>query len=42
MRKAQMRTIEDTWRYLGSLVQTISPDECTNYLVNAGYASNKT
>ncbi|WP_028755057.1 IS630 family transposase, partial [Rhizobium leucaenae] len=42
MRKAQKRTVDDTWRYLGSLVQTIDPDECTNYLVNAGYASNKT
>ena len=42
MRKAQMRTINETWQYLGSLVQTIGPDECNNYLVNAGYASNKT
>lgn len=42
MRHAQKRTIEDTWRHLGQLVQTIEPDECQNYLTNAGYASVKT
>ncbi|MGX1099220.1 hypothetical protein ACSSVZ_003273, partial [Amorphus sp. MBR-141] len=26
----------------GQLVQTIEPDECQNYLTNAGYASVKT
>ncbi|MEC9344381.1 MAG: IS630 family transposase, partial [Pseudomonadota bacterium] len=38
----QKRTIEDTWRHLGKLVDTIAPDECANYLRNAGYASVKT
>jgi len=42
MRHAQKRTIEDTWRHLGQLVHTIEPDECRNYLTNAGYASVKT
>jgi len=42
MRLAQKRTIEDTWRHIGSLVATIGPDECANYLANAGYASVKT
>jgi hypothetical protein len=42
MRHAQKRTIEDIWRHLGQLVQTIEPDECQNYLTNAGYASVKT
>jgi len=42
MRMAQKRTIEDTWRHLGTLVQTIEPAECQNYLANAGYASVKT
>ncbi|WP_288429560.1 IS630 family transposase [uncultured Agrobacterium sp.] len=41
MRKAQKRTIEDTWRYLGQLVHTIEPDECANYLEKAGYPSVK-
>ncbi|MFG1240250.1 IS630 family transposase [Xanthobacter autotrophicus DSM 597] len=42
MRKAQKRTIEDTWRHVGELVQAIDPTECANYLKNAGYASIKT
>lgn len=41
-RMAQKQSIEDTWRHIGSLVSTIQPDECTNYFVNAGYASVKT
>lgn len=39
MRMAQRRSVEDTWRHIGQLVQTISPDECANYITNAGYAS---
>jgi transposase len=39
MRHAQKRTIDDTWRHIGSLVDTINPDECQNYFANAGYAS---
>jgi transposase len=42
MRAAQKRTITDTWRHIGRLVDTITPDECANYLANAGYASAKT
>ena len=42
MRAAQKRSIEDTWRHIGSLVATIQPDECSNYFANAGYASVKT
>jgi transposase len=42
MRAAQMRTITDTWRHIGSLVDAIGADECTNYFTNAGYASVKT
>ncbi len=41
MRAAQNRTVEDTWRYIGSLVATISASECANYFLNAGYASVK-
>jgi transposase len=39
MRAAQNRTVEDTWRYFGSLLPTIPPNECNNYFGNAGYAS---
>lgn len=42
MRQAQKRTIEDTWRHIGSLVAGIEPNECARYLENAGYASIKT
>jgi transposase len=42
MRIAQRRTIEDVWRQIGSLTETIDPAECSNYFVNAGYASAKT
>ena len=42
MRIAQKRTIDDTWRHIGNLVDTIQPDECANYFANAGYASVKT
>jgi transposase len=41
MRAAQARSVEDTWHQVGSLVATITPDECQNYFVNAGYASVK-
>lgn len=42
MRLAQKRTVEDTWRYIGYLLDTIKPHECANFLENAGYASVKT
>jgi putative transposase len=41
MRKAQKRSVEDTWRYIGQLVEHIKPNECANYFQNAGYASVK-
>ena len=42
MRQAQKRSLEDIWRHLGYLIDTIKPDECTNYFENTGYASIKT
>jgi transposase len=39
MRKASERTVENTWRRAGPLLDLFSPDECQNYLTNAGYAS---
>lgn len=41
MRQAQKRTVEDTWRHVGTRVQTIKPQECQNFILNAGYASIK-
>jgi transposase len=39
LRKADPRTREATWRTIGSLLDCFSPQECSNYLANAGYAS---
>jgi putative transposase len=39
LRKAAKRTVEETWRAIGSLLDHFSPDECSRYLINAGYAS---
>jgi transposase len=39
LRKAGERTIEATWRRIGALLGEFRPDECANYLKNAGYAS---
>jgi transposase len=37
-RKADERTKEASWRRLGNLLDTLTPNECQNYLRNAGYA----
>jgi len=39
LRKAAERTVEDTWRRIGALLGDFTPQECANYLANAGYAS---
>ncbi|WP_417813568.1 transposase, partial [Thalassospira alkalitolerans] len=42
MRTAQKRNLEDTWRQVGHITTTFSPDECARYFKNAGYVSVKT
>ena len=39
MRDAQKRSVDDTWRHLGRLIDTIEPQECRNYIRNTGYGS---
>jgi transposase len=39
LRKADERSIEDTWRRIGTLLDHFSAQECANYLTNSGYAS---
>jgi transposase len=39
MRTASERTVEAVWKRLGALIECFSPQECANYLRNAGYAS---
>lgn len=38
-RAAQPRTVEQTWRKVGDLLDIVSPTECANYLTNSGYAA---
>jgi transposase len=40
LRKAAERSMEATWRRIGDLLDHFAPEECANYLVNAGYASS--
>lgn len=37
LRKAAERTVEATWRKVGSLLNQFTPEECENYLRHAGY-----
>jgi transposase len=39
LRKAAERTVEATWKRIGALLTRFTPQECANYLANAGYAS---
>src|SRR5437763_16353620 len=39
LRRADPRTIEATWKGIGTLLDQFTPQECANYLLNAGYAS---
>jgi transposase len=39
LRKAAERTVETTWKRIGSLLELFAPQECANYFKNAGYAS---
>ena len=38
-RKADMRTIEEAWRKIGSLLDLFPPTECAAYLRHTGYGS---
>ena len=37
-RKAAERTVEATWKRIGSLLDEFTSEECANYLANSGYA----
>jgi transposase len=39
LRKAEERTIENLWKRAGQLLTNFQPNECQNYLQNAGCAS---
>lgn len=37
LRKFAERTVEDTWKRIGTLLDAFSPEECSRYLINSGY-----
>jgi transposase len=39
LRKAAERTKETVWRRIGTLLDQLTPQECENYIRNAGYGS---
>ena len=39
LRHAAERTVEATWRRIGTLLDHFGPDECRHYFTHAGYAS---
>jgi transposase len=41
MRKTASRSRDSLWRAVGAIIDRFTPDECANYLKNAGYASVK-
>lgn len=40
VRKAEARTVEETWRQIGTLLDAFSPQECAAYIRHAGYDPN--
>lgn len=38
IRKVDARSVEETWKGIGTLLDVFQPQECANYLVNSGYA----
>lgn len=40
LRRIKARTIDDLWRAVGDICNLYTPDECWNYLKEAGYASD--
>jgi transposase len=39
LRKAAERSVDATWKRIGTLLNAFPPNECANYLRNSGYAS---
>jgi transposase len=40
LRKLDPRSIEETWRGIGQLLDSFTAEECSNYFLNSGYASD--
>jgi transposase len=39
LRKADERTIKDTWQRIGKLLDRFTPQECANYIRHTGYGA---
>jgi transposase len=39
LRKADARSVDETWRKIGALLDCFTATECANYFKNSGYAS---
>jgi transposase len=39
LRKAAHRTVEALWREIGTLLDTVTPQECANYFIASGYVN---
>jgi transposase len=39
LRKAAARSVRALWHYIAAFIPTLSPQECANYLRQAGYAA---
>ena len=37
---AAVRTIDELWRAIGHIINTVTPNECVNYFANSGYEPN--
>ena len=42
LRKDQPRNRDDLWKNVGSILEKFTPEECSNYLANSGYAVGQT
>ena len=40
LRKAAERSVDSLWNRIAAILDAFTPDECTNYFRNAGYASS--
>jgi len=40
LRKSAERTVEGTWKRIGTILDAFSPEECSRYLINSGYGRN--
>lgn len=39
LRKAAKRTVGELWKEIGDLLDTVTPEECSNYFHSSGYVS---